>query len=293
MKIIDILNKKGTVSFEFYPPKTEAGIPAVFRSISRLAAFNPDFISVTYGAGGTTRAYTEEIAVRAKDETDLTVMAHITCAAQSKEEIRNVLNRFESAGIENLIALRGDPPAGQEKFVPVDGGFAYSTDLMKFIKANFNFRLAGSCYPEGHVESDNLDLDIEHTKWKVDAGAEFLITQLFFDNNDLYDFVDRARKAGINVPIVAGILPILSTTQTRRITKMCGAKIPDALNQELEKYIEDDDSARNLGIEYATNQVSELWDYGIQGVHFYALNRSHSIVRILKNLNLSTQNRGE
>ena len=165
-------------------------------------------------------------------------------------------------------------------------------DSIEYIKANFKFGMAASCYPEGHVESKSIDLDVEHTKWKVDAGAEFLITQLFYDNNDFYAFMDRVRKAGINVPIVAGILPILSTPQIRRFTQVCGVTIPDALNQELERYIDDDDSARKLGIEYSTDQVRELWDYGVQGVHFYALNRSHSIAEILTNLNLTNEDGG-
>jgi methylenetetrahydrofolate reductase (NADPH) len=286
MKIRDILKTERTISFEFYPPKSEDGIPGVFRAIDRLKAFSPDFISVTYGAGGSTRAYTEEISVRARNETDINVMAHITCAAQTREDVHSVLVRLERAGIENVIALRGDPPRGQEHFVPAEGGFAHATDLMQHIRQRFNFGIAGACYPEGHIESSDLDTDIMHTKCKVDSGAEFLITQLFYDNSDFYVFLDRARKAGIDVPILAGVLPILSASQIRRFTKLCGAKLPPALDRELDRYADDDDAVRELGVEYATRQVEELWANGVQGIHFYALNRSYSISRILCNLNL-------
>ncbi|MDA0769830.1 MAG: methylenetetrahydrofolate reductase [NAD(P)H] [SAR202 cluster bacterium Casp-Chloro-G4] len=286
MTIIDTLGFKRTISYEFYPPRGADGIPAVFRAINRLAPYNPDFISVTYGAGGTTRAFTEEIAIRARRETDLTVMAHITCAGQSQQEIDGVLGRLQDAGIENLIALRGDPPAGEADFVPMEGGFAHATDLMKHIKANFNFCLAGACYPEGHVSSPDLQTDIEHTKWRVEAGAEFLITQLFYDNDDFYAFVERARRAGIDVPIIAGVLPVLSASQIRRFTQLGGEVIPPKLDVILEQYAEDDDGMREAGIDYATKQVQDLWEQGVQGIHFFALNRSYSISKILDNLNL-------
>ena len=286
MKIRDILDTQRTVSFEFYPPKERDGIPAVCRAVERLQPFQPDFVSVTYGAGGTTRALTEEIAVRIKTETDCLVMAHVTCVGQTKEAVHAVLDRMKGIGIENVIALRGDPPQGQANFVPAEGGFAHATDLMQHIKRNFKFGMAGACYPEGHTESTDLDTDIEHTKLKVEAGAEFLITQLFYDNNDFYAFLDRARQVGIDVPIVAGVLPFLSTPQIRRFTALCGAKIPPALDAKLEKYADDDKAVRELGIEYATEQVRGLWDNGVQGVHFYALNRSFSISRILRDLGL-------
>ena len=286
MTIIDILQSNRTISYEFYPPRTAEGIPAVFRAMRRLAPYNPDFISVTYGAGGTTRSFTEEIAIRARRETDCAVMAHITCAGQSRQEIDGVLGRLQTAGIENLIALRGDPPAGETEFVPAEMGFEHASDLMAHTDSKFDFCLAAACYPEGHVSSPDLETDIRHTVWKVEAGAKFLITQLFYDNSDFYAFLDRARGAGISVPIIAGVLPVLSTAQVRRFTQLCGAKIPSELNAILDRYADDDDSMREAGVDYATRQVQDLWEQGVEGVHFYALNRSYSISKILGNLKL-------
>ncbi len=287
MKIRDILQKKRTVSCEFFPPREEAGIPAVFRAIDRIGAFNPDFISVTYGAGGSTRAFTERITTQVKQDTDLEVMAHLTCVAQTKAEVHDVLERLEEAGVENVIALRGDPPRGQENFVPAAGGFGHATELIEHIRANFDFGLAAACYPEGHTESPNLDSDLHYAREKVERGADLLITQLFYDNRYFFDFIERAERAGINVPIIPGVLPILNTAQIRRFTSLCGATIPPELDRKLEQLDGDDTAVRELGIEHATRQVRELWDQGAPGVHFYVLNRSYSVSRILSDLNLS------
>ena len=251
-----------------------------------MRAFNPDFISVTYGAGGSTRAFTEAITTQVKRDTDLEVMAHLTCVAQSKGEVHEVLSRLDAAGIENVIALRGDPPRGQDNFVPAEGGFAHAADLIEHIRAHFDFGLAAACYPEGHTESPDLATDIHYARQKVDMGADFLITQLFYDNRHFFDLLERADQAGIKVPIIPGILPILNTAQIRRFTALCGATIPPQLDAQLERYAEDDDAVRELGIEHATAQVRELWDAGAAGVHFYVLNRSYSVTRILANLNL-------
>jgi methylenetetrahydrofolate reductase (NADPH) len=286
LKIKDILKEKRTISCEFFPPREAEGIPNVLRAIERVSAFAPDFVSVTYGAGGSTRAFTEEITMHVKRKTVLEVMAHLTCVGQSKEEIHRVLERLDRARVENVIALRGDPPRGQASFTPVAGGFNHSTDLIKHIKENFQFGVAAACYPEGHTESPDLDTDIRFAKLKVDEGADFLITQLFYDNNDFFEFIERAHKAGINVPIVPGVLPILSASQIRRFTALCGAKIPPDLDQQLDKYADDDDAVRELGIEHSTQQVKELWDCGVPGIHFYVLNRSYSVSKILTNLSL-------
>ncbi len=286
MKIKDILEQRRPVSCEFFPPREEAGIPAVFRAIDRVRAFNPDFISVTYGAGGSTRAFTEAITTQVKRDTDLEVMAHLTCVAQTKGEVHEVLSRLNTAGIENVIALRGDPPRGQDNFVPAEGGFAHAADLIEHIRANFDFGLAAACYPEGHTESPDLATDIRYARQKVDRGADFLITQLFYDNRHFFDLLERAEQAGIKVPIIPGVLPILNTAQIRRFTALCGATIPPQLDAQLERYADDDDAVRELGIEHATAQVRELWDNGAAGVHFYVLNRSYSVTRILANLNL-------
>ena len=286
MKIKDILQQRRPVSCEFFPPREEAGIPAVFRAIDRVRAFNPDFISVTYGAGGSTRAFTEAITTQVKRDTDLEVMAHLTCVAQTKGEVHEVLSRLDAAGIENVIALRGDPPRGQDNFVPAEGGFAHAVDLIEHIRAHFDFGLAAACYPEGHTESPDLATDIHYARQKVDRGADFLITQLFYDNRHFFDLLERAEQAGIKVPIIPGVLPILNTAQIRRFTALCGATIPPQLDAQLERYADDDDAVRELGIEHATAQVRELWDNGAAGVHFYVLNRSYSVTRILANLNL-------
>ena len=287
MKIKELLQNRRTVSCEFFPPREESGIPAVFRAIDRVRAFNPDFISVTYGAGGSTRAYTEAITAQAQAETDLTVMAHLTCVAQTKGEVHSVLERLAAAGLENVIALRGDPPRGQETFTPADGGFQHADELIEHIRANFAFGLAAACYPEGHTESPDLDTDIHYARVKVDKGADFLITQLFYDNRHFYALRERAEKAGIGVPIIPGVLPILNTAQVRRFTALCGATIPPELDARLERYAEDDAAVRELGIEYASEQVRDLWAQGAAGVHFYVLNRSYSVSRILSNLNLA------
>ena len=286
MKIREILQKKRTVSCEFFPPREEDGIPAVFRAIDRVGSFNPDFISVTYGAGGSTRSFTERITMQVKQETDLEVMAHLTCVAQTRDEVHNVLARLDEAGVENVIALRGDPPRGQENFVPAEGGFGHATELIDHIRANFDFGLAAACYPEGHTESPDLDSDIRYAREKVDRGADFLITQLFYDNKYFFEFMERARSAGIDVPIIPGVLPILNTAQIRRFTSLCGATIPPDLDTKLEEYAEDDNAVRDLGVEYASRQVEELWENGVPGIHFYVLNRSYSVSRILANLNL-------
>ena len=293
MKIKDILKKTRPVSFEFFPPRTAEGIPAVLKTLDGLKAYSPDFVSVTYGAGGSTRAFTEEITFEAKRTTGVEVMAHLTCVGQTKEEIHGVLERLETEGVENIIALRGDPPRGSTEFVPVAGGFQHATDLLEHVKANFDFGVAAACYPEGHTESVDLNSDLKYAKLKVDKGADFLITQLFYDNRYFFDFLERARAGGIDVPIIPGVLPVLNSSQVRRFTTLSGSKIPPALDQLLDKYADNDDSARDMGVEYATAQVRELWDAGVPGVHFYVLNRSYSVSRILDNLQLPGHQRAD
>ena len=286
MKIKDILQKKRTISCEFYPPREADAIPSVFRAIDRISPYNLDFVSVTYGAGGSTRDFTEQITRGIKTDTELEVMAHLTCVGQTKEEVHDVLQRMDDIGLENVIALRGDPPSGQTDFVPVEGGFGHATELLEHIRKSFDFGLAGACYPEGHTESADLETDIEYAKMKVDRGADFLITQLFYDNRHFFQFMDRAEKAGIKSPIIPGVLPVLSAPQVRRFTGLCGAKIPDELDEKLDRFADDDTAVRELGIEWATEQVRELWDSGVAGIHFYVLNRSYSVCKILDNLAL-------
>ena len=287
MKITDILADTRTISFEFFPPRTADGIPGVLDTMEQLKAYSPHFISVTYGAGGSTRAFTEDITVRAKSSGQVEVMAHLTCVGQTVDELDGVLQRLEEASVENVIALRGDPPRGETEFVAVEGGFRHASDLISHIRDHYPFGIAAACYPEGHTESLDPDTDLEFAKLKVENGAEFLITQLFYDNHDYFKFVDRARAAGINVPIIPGLLPVLSAPQIRRFTTLCGSRIPDDLEAELVKYADDDDGAREMGVEYATRQAEGLWAAGVPGIHFYVLNRSYSVAKILGNLGLS------
>ena len=279
-----MLHEGRTISFEFFPPRNADGIPAVLDTVGELTAYCPDFISVTYGAGGSTRHFTERITVEAKQSADVEVMAHLTCVGQTVEELDSVLQRLDDAGIENVIALRGDPPRGEERFTATEGGFSHASDLVTHIRANYQFGIAAACYPEGHTEAESLERDLQYAKLKVDNGADFLITQLFFDNNDYFAFADRAAAAGINVPVIPGILPVLSAPQIRRFTALCGSKIPPGLDADLDRLAEDDDAVRELGVEYAARQVEELWASGVPGVHFYVLNRSYSVSRILDRL---------
>ena len=286
MRIKDILKESRTISCEFFPPRESDGIDNVLEAAKRLNSYSPDFVSVTYGAGGSTQSFTEEITLRLAHELQIEVMAHLTCVSQTKSELDQVLQKLSISGIDNIIALRGDPPGGDGNFIPVKGGFAHASDLIDHIRKNYEFGIAAACYPEGHTESIDLSSDIEYAKLKVDMGADFLVTQLFYDNEDFFQFMDRAIKSGITVPIIPGVLPILSTPQIRRFTSMCGARIPSNLDKQLDQYQEDDRAVRQIGIEHATKQVSELWNSGVPGIHFYVLNRSYSISKILDNLNL-------
>ena len=286
MKIREMLHEGRTISFEFFPPRNADGIPGVLDTVAELTAYCPDFISVTYGAGGSTRQFTEEITIKAKESAGVEVMAHLTCAGQTVEELDEVLQRLEGADIENVIALRGDPPRGEQQFTVTEGGFSYASELVSHIKSNYDFGIAAACYPEGHTEAVSLEQDLEYARLKVDNGAEFLITQLFFDNNDYFAFADKAASAGIDVPVIPGILPVLSGPQIRRFTSLCGSRIPEDLDSELDRLGDDDDGVRELGIEYAARQVEELWASGVPGVHFYVLNRSYSVSKILEQMAL-------
>ena len=281
-----MLQEGRTISFEFFPPRNADGIPGVLDTVAELTAYCPEFVSVTYGAGGSTRHSTERITVEAKQSAGVEVMAHLTCVGQTVEELDGVLQRLDDAGIENVIALRGDPPRGEERFVATEGGFSHASDLVSHIRANYEFGVAAACYPEGHTEAESLERDLEYAKLKVDNGADFLITQLFFDNEDYFAFAGRADAAGIDVPVIPGILPVLSAPQIRRFTALCGSKIPPGLDAELDRLAEDDDAVRELGVEYAARQVEELWAAGVPGVHFYVLNRSYSVSKILDHLGI-------
>ena len=287
MKIRDVLSSgKRSISFEFFPPKTDEGVETLFGTIDQLKVYQPDYVSVTYGAGGSTRDRTVDIVTRIKKQTGLEAMSHLTCVAQTREDAHKVLVQLQEAGIENVLALAGDPPLGEKIFRHVNGGFRYAFELIAYIRDNFDFGTTASCFPEGHPDSIDLSTDMFYLKRKVDAGADFLITQLFFDNSDFFAFMERVARSDIKVPVVAGILPVLSTPQIRRFTSFCGAKIPPKLDDQLERFADDDDAAREVGIDYATRQVEELWRSGVAGIHFYTLNRGYSASRILDQLNI-------
>jgi methylenetetrahydrofolate reductase (NADPH) len=263
-------------SFEFFPPKTEAGVATLERTIRELGELSPSFVSVTYGAGGSTRERTVEIVSRIQREAGICAMAHLTCVGAGRHEIGTVLDRLVDEGIENIMALRGDPPEGQTSFQRHPDGFGYAADLISFIRQRHGKRLSvgGAAYPEMHVETRNADHEMAYLRAKVDAGADFIVTQLFFDNAFYFDFVKRARAAGITVPIVPGIMPIRNVAQIERFTKLCGATIPTALFAELDRRRDDAEAVAQLGVAQATAQCVELLHEGAPGIHFYTLNQS-------------------
>ncbi|NPC71419.1 MULTISPECIES: methylenetetrahydrofolate reductase [NAD(P)H] [Corallococcus] len=276
MKIRNCLNpSKPSFSFEFFPPKTDAGVASLLRTVEELAPLEPGFVSVTYGAGGSTRDRTVDLVTHIKKQTGIEAMAHLTCVGHTRDELRDVLRRLDAAGIENVLLLRGDPPLGQTTFEPVPGGFRYAEELVRFVREeDFNFCLGGACYPEGHVETASREDDLKHLKAKVDAGMDFVVTQLFFDNAFYFDFVERARRAGINVPIVPGIMPITNYEQVQRFTRMCGATVPMRLALQMERVKDQPDAVVQLGVAHATVQCMELLARGVPGIHFYTLNKS-------------------
>ncbi len=276
MKIRNRLNPSNPCfSFEFFPPKTDEGTANLLRTLEDLAPLEPGFVSVTYGAGGSTRDRTVELVTRIKQNTGIEAMAHLTCVGHSRDELRDILRRLAEAKIDNVLPLRGDPPQGQKDFVPAEGGFRYASELVQFIREeDFNFCLGGACYPEGHVDTASRDADLRNLKAKVDAGLDFLITQLFFDNAFYFDFVERARRAGINVPIVPGIMPITNFEQVHRFTRMCGATVPMRLGLQLERVKDQPEAVVQLGVAHATVQCMELLARGVPGIHFYTLNKS-------------------
>lgn len=280
MKIGEILKREFSVSFEFFPPKSAEGEAELFRTIKELETIRPTFVSVTYGAGGSTRDRTRNIAKRIHTETNITVMAHLTCIAHSKEEIMQILQDYKDIGIENILALRGD--------VPKDGlkdstkGCKYAVELVRFIRENFGdwFSIGVASYPEKHPESPNMDWEIKHFKEKVLAGADFSITQMFFDNTYYYRFVERCQREGINIPIIPGIMPITNFSQIKKFAIMCGATIPQNLVELLEPYSDDPEETTKRGVEFAIKQCEDLLSNGVPGLHFYTLNKSKATLLI-------------
>ena len=287
MKLADLYARSGlTLSVEFFPPKTEKGEENLFNEIEIIKKVKPSFCSVTYGAGGSTRETTVDLVDTIHSGCGIEVMCHLTVIGQSKDEARAILTKLKEKGIENLLALGGDPPQGMSDWQPHPDGFHHAVELVREAVKVGGFSIAVAGFPEIHPRAASRQSDLKFLKEKVDAGAAAIITQLFFDNDDFFRFADDLRKLGVNVPVIPGILPILSAPQVRRFTSLCGSKIPAQLEQQLVKVETDDAAAVELGIEYATRQCEGLIQYGVRGLHFYSLNKAYSLAAICHNLGL-------
>jgi methylenetetrahydrofolate reductase (NADPH) len=272
-------------SFEFFPPKSDAGERVLGLALESLRALSPDFVSVTYGAGGSSRGRTLELTKWIKQELRIEAMAHLSCVGSTREELQTIIDDMSKAGIDNILALRGDPPRGQAGWEAHPGGLSYSTELAGLIRADYpDVCLGGACFPEVHPEAPDLAHDLRFLREKVDNGVSFLVTQLFFDNELYFRFVEEARAAGIEVPILPGVMPITDLRQIKTITGMCGATIPQNLLEALEWRSHDPEAVLQLGVSYATLQCAELLARGAPGIHFYTLNRSHATRAILSAL---------
>lgn len=289
MKVRDLFRSQAqTFSFEFFPPKTTEDIDLLFERARELQPLGPSFISVTYGAGGSTRRNTIDIVCRMQQELGIVAVAHLTCVGHSQDELRDVLSELQERGVENLMCLRGDPPKGQTNFVPAPDGFANAYQLVTLARSLGDFSIGVAGYPELHPECPDKDLDLQHLKEKVVCGADFVTTQLFFDNNDYFDFCRRARAVGITSRIVPGIWPITNYKQIQRVAQMCGATLPEALRRKLEPVADDQQAVFEIGIAWASRQCEELLAGGAPGIHFYTMNRSHATQRIFEHLRESS-----
>jgi methylenetetrahydrofolate reductase (NADPH) len=280
---------KRTLSFEVFPPVREGNLESLFATIAELKELKPDFISVTYGAAGGTRDKTIEIASRVKTEIKSEALAHLTCVAATRDEIARIVEDMKKQNIENILALRGDPPKGEERFVRPAGGFGFANELVSFIRGLNGFCIGVAGYPEGHPEASSFDDDMKNLKRKVDAGADFIITQLFFNNDDFYRFRDRALALKIEVPIVPGIFPILNYKQVLRITELCGAKIPSALGEKLCWIKDKPGDVEKYGIDYAQRQAYDLIRNEVRGLHICTMNQSRAARKIVRELGLAIQ----
>ena len=293
MLVKDILNNnKISMSFEFFPPKAEEDWDKLFQTISDLMPLGPPYVSVTYGAGGSTRDRTHKLVVRIHKETNLTVVSHLTCVNSTKDEIRSILQKYDENGIANILALRGDLPKGQKEWIQMENGFTYAAELVAFIKRHFpHMGIGVAGFPEGHPETPNRLKEIEYLKAKVDAGADYIVTQLFFDNRDFYDFRERCRLSGITVPIIAGIMPITSRHGMVRMAELAaGARLPARLLKAIAR-AESDDYVKNVGVHWATEQVRDLIDNDVRGIHFYTLNNSRETLKIYESLGVRDSRR--
>ena len=279
--------QKFGLTLELFPPKTEKGMEALFRHVERLMQFKPDCFTCTYGAGGSTQDRTLEVIAGIRAKHEVAVATHLTCVGCTPDELHGYLSRAIEQGVENVVALRGDPPQGETEFRPVEGGFSYANELVEFIRSNFaDLGIAVAGYPETHQEAPSAAADIENLKRKVDAGADLIVTQLFYDNNDFYDFRERCTKIGIQVPIVPGIWPVTNGAQIQRIASLCGAKLPASFEADLQKYADDPAGQFEVGVEFAIQQTADLIENGVPGIHYYVLNKSEAAERVLNAVSL-------
>lgn len=288
MHLEEILNRnRPSLSCEFFPPKTDKGEANLWRCIEELKPMRPAFVSVTYGAGGSTRDRTKRIVIRIKRDTELEPMAHLTCVGATKDDLTQLLDEYRQAGIENILALRGDPPQGMSAFEATQGGFRHATDLIAFIRSMDGFSIACATYPEGHPESKGgVEEDVRYLKMKQDLGAVAAITQYFFDNTAYYRFLDLADRHGVTIPIIPGIMPITNFDQIERFSSMCGARIPHWLHEKMDPIRADLKAVREVGVAIATHQCEDLLQNGAVGLHFYTLNKSAATLSICRNLGL-------
>jgi len=292
MRIADLYSRRSeqnthgraVISFEFFPPKTDAGFRALFHTIEDLKQLDPGFVSVTMGAGGSTRGKTVDLVIRIQRELGITTMAHLPCVGFRRDDIRDILRQLEAGGVDNVLALGGDPPKDAVNFERPADGFTYASELTEFIRSESELSIGGACYPEVHPRASSAEEDLRNLVTKVEAGANFLITQLFFDNAKYFGFVDRARAAGIDLPIVPGIMPIATAAGVRRMLDLGGGELPPELDAELAEVASDDEATRQLGVRWATMQCRELLEHGVPGIHFYTLNKSPSTREIFENL---------
>jgi methylenetetrahydrofolate reductase (NADPH) len=284
MKIKDIYqNRKAVFSFEIFPPNENFSSERLYEVINELSTQNPDFISVTYGAGGTTKGGTIEMASYIKNKLNIESVTHLTCVGSRQNEIENFLNELEKNNIENILALRGDIPKNSDENIYNAGDYLYASDLVKAIKSTNKFSVGGAFYPEVHHENNDL-ADLFNLKKKVDSGTDFLISQIFFDNKGFLDFRDKAEKVGINIPLAAGIIPVTNAKQIKRITSLCNCKIPKKLENILNAYENNNEAMYQAGIAYATEQIIELLASGVKGIHIYTMNKTQAVKEILKNI---------
>ena len=277
MKIKELFDKGTVFSFEVFPPKKTSSIDTVYKTLEELKGLKPDFISVTFGAGGSENSgLSIDIAKKIKDDLGIESAVHLPCINYTKAEIEGILEQFKAQGIENILALRGDIVPG----VPIKHDFRYASDLVKFIRKHGDFDIAGACYPEGHMETEDLVTDVLNLKKKVDAGAQHLISQLFFDNSLFYSFIERTKIAGIKVPIEAGIMPVTNKTQIERMVAMCGASLPPKFTKMIQKYEHNPEALRDAGIAYAIDQIVDLVSNGVDGIHLYTMNNAYVATKI-------------